>query len=180
MTDYAIEGSKEILEKIWDAFEHHDVEDKSSEDWEGNILNKLGEWDRNKYYMRGFIEEYWWADVNHVVLRFYAKEAWQNTDFAKALQNLFPSIKIYWTTEEFDNEVFITNDTEGRYFRERFYADTCIDGNYDSEYFKSEQSMYDWLAELTDDVVQNADDVAEWNEKYKDSGYISIHAYDLV
>lgn len=41
-TEYAIEGPKETLQKIEQAILHHDMEEGSSKDWEGNILNAFG------------------------------------------------------------------------------------------------------------------------------------------
>lgn len=187
-TEYAIEGPKETLQKIEQAILHHDMEEGSSKDWEGNILNALEiNWirrdlDRMKgLYMRGFIhEEPWWIDDN--VLRFCANEAWNVTDFDEALLSAFPDIKVYWATEEEGMGIYATNDKEGKYFPDRFFVDTCINGNYQSNYFSRESNAYYWLSKITEGKVKTKEEVEAFNEDVDrdPDDFIYVHEYRII
>ena len=189
-TNYVIEGPHETLEKIEKAIVHHPVEEGSSDDWEGNVLRALDiDWEPNTpdgkgYYMRGFIQEEPWWDGD--TLRFYAQEAWGATDFHKVLEKNLPDIKVFYSVEEEEGgDVYATNDKEGKYFPERYYVDTCIDGNYQSEYFTTEEDIYKWLKEITKGRVTDKKSVDDFDSDYEDSeaydeNYINIHEFAIV
>jgi len=190
ITSYAIEGPKETLEKIEKAILEHPVEEGSSEDWEGNVLKALNiDWEPNTpdgkgYYMRGFIQEEPWYD-DKCALRFCAKEAWGATDFNEVLEKNIPDIKVFYSVEEEGGDVYATNDKEGKYFPDRYWVDTCIDGNYQSDYFQFESSVYKWLSGLTDGRVKSPEDVYKFNSDYEDSdacgeNYIHIHEFNVI
>ena len=188
---YAIEGPKETLERIYEAILHHPVEKDSDESWEGNILKALGiEWKRKQpdgsgLYMRGFIKETpWWQDDEHTVLRFDATEAWGATDFNEALEAGLPDVKAYYSVEEEGEEIYATNDKEGKYFPDRFYVDTAVNNDYDSEYFKTEDAMWQWLSKKVPELISR-EAVEKWNEKHEelcdeDENFINIHKISIV
>ena len=183
ITDYVIEGPHEILEKINEAIRNPDIEAGSSEGWEGNILNTLGiDWDK-KLYMRGFITEE--PSLGDNTLEFYAEEAWGATDFHEALEKAFPDIRVYYRVEEENDEVFATNDVEGKYFPEKYYVNICINRDYDSEYFKDEDTMCNWLSRKTDGKVNSIEEASDYNTMHEEQGtdednYITIHKFDIV
>lgn len=202
ITCYAIEGEPEVLKKIENAVLNHPVEDGSSDDWEGNVLVALGiEWDRYDFnknerrrYMRGFIQQEPW--YNNGVLFLDAQEAWGVTDFGVVLEDNLP-VKVYYTSEEPMMDVFETNDFSGKYFRDRFYVDLCIKGDYQSEYFTNEESMWNYISEITGGEVKCMDDVEGFNEKhgsyeeevadddrvkeqYFEPSFVNIHKYKIV
>ena len=197
-TSYAIEGPKETLQRIEEAILHHPVEKDSSDNWEGNILKALDiEWEPHHmeqegnniefsgYYMRGFIQEEPWWDERHDSLRFDAMEAWGATDFHEVLEKNIPDIKVFYVVEESGEEVYATNDKEGKYFKDRFFVDTCIDGNYQSEYFTYESSVYKWLHDITNGRVNSREEAEKFNADYEDSdagdeNYISIHEFSVI
>lgn len=188
-TSYAVEGPKETLQKIEQAILHHPVEEGSSENWEGNILLALGiKWqnkqpDGTGYYMRGFIlsdVEPCYTDKG--TLRFDAKEAWGVTDFNEVLEKNLP-VKVYYVVEEEGEEIYATNDKDGKYFKDRFYVDTCIKGNYQSEYFQYKSDVFKWLYELTNGEINTEEKVDEFNENVDESNsddYIYIHEFLVV
>ena len=190
-TSYAVEGSKETLKKLEQAILYPDIQEGSAEGWEGNVLRALGiTWKQNSpdgsgYYMRGFInDEPWWQEEDYAILRFDAEEAWGITDFDEVLTENFPELKVYWSTEETGMGIYKTNDKEGKYFPERFWVDTCIDGNYRSEYFKNEEAVYNWLSGITDGKVKNAQDAEDFNSDYEnseasDENFIYIHQFTI-
>ena len=189
-TSYAVEGPKEVLEKIEQAILHPDVQEGSDELWEGNVLRALGiKWNERKYdgtctgdYLRGFLdggEPYWLGDN---VLRFDAEEAWGATDFHEVLDRNLP-VKTYYVVEESGEGVYATNDREGKYFPDRYYADVCIDGNYQSEYFAEEDSVYAWLSKITSGKISTEEDVWRFNDEHEslvDYDYISIYEFDII
>jgi hypothetical protein len=80
--------------------------------------------------------------------------------------------------------VFCTNDREGKYFPERYWVDTAIDGIYNSEYFETEEQVYKWLDKLTYGKVKCEEDVEKFNADYEDSGtddknFIYIHEFKI-
>lgn len=170
-TQYVIEGTKETLEKIEYAINHPDVLKGSSEGWEGNALRALNiEWENKKpdgtgKRMRGFIQQVWWDDDEHTVLRFDAEEAWGVTDFDELLLEKFPDIKVYWYCEEPGMGYYLTNDAEGKYFQDKYYADVCINGEYYSDYFIEEEALWKWVSEHSDGKITNQKEVDAFNER---------------
>ena len=187
-TSYAIEGPHETLQKIEQAILHHDIQENSSEYWEGNTLHALGiTWDKrpdgNTYRLRGFINEKPWWDGN--ALKFYAEEAWGLTDFSELLKNHFPDIKVYWVVEESGMGLYGTNDKEGKYFPEMSYVDTCSDGNYDAEYFTYKSDAFKWLHDLTNGRVNSEETLQKFNDEYEESqndldNFILLHEFRVV
>ena len=186
-TTYAVEGPKETLQKIEEAILNHPIAEGSDENWEGNILKALDvDWEAitpngKGLYMRGFIEKDSVTYDDNGALRFWAEEAWEATDFNKALESKFKDIKVYYSTEEPDGDVFATNDKEGKYFPDRFYADTCINDDYQMEYFTKETSMYEWLSKITDGKIKTKEDVDEFNGDVENiDDFINIHEFVVV
>lgn len=189
ITNYAIEGPEEVLRRIYEAIIHHDVEEQSDDNWEGNVLIALGiEWDRRNphdtpqtgKYMRGFIDKDS-VDLNKDTLMFEAEEAWGVTDFNEVLEENLP-VKVYYNVEEPDGEVYATNDREGKYFRDRWFVDTCIDGEYNMEYFTEEKYMYEWLSGITNGRIKCEEDVDGFNENEDrdEDDFINIYKFDIV
>ena len=179
---YRIEGPKEILEKIQQAIIKA-MEDK--EHWTEWVACELLDIpiEEGKSRLGGLIEEE--PSLGENVLKFYAEERWGLQDFEKLLRQKFPDIKVYWVVEGSGCEVYATNDKERKYFPERYWVDTCIDGNYQSDYFQFESSIYKWLHDLTNGRVKNMEDVEKFNSDYEDSGaedenFIIIHKFEVM
>ena len=170
-TQYVIEGTPDTLDKIEYAIKHPDVEEGSSENWEGNVLRALNiTWERRNSacigkYMRGFIEQTWWDDDEHTVLRFDAHEAWCVTDFNEVLEEHFSEIKVYFNSEEPSMGYYVTNDSDGKYFQDRYYADVCINNKYYSDYFIEEKELWHSISEWSDGKITNQKEVDDFNEK---------------
>jgi hypothetical protein len=189
-TSYAIEGPKKALQKIEQAILHHDVQENSDERWEGNVLIALGlTWEERNQgkgkYMRGFITdtEPWYNAGG--ALRFEAEEAWGVTDFNEVLEENFHNIKVFYVVEEPGEEIYATNDKEGKYFPNRYYVDTCIDGSYESEYFTTKEAALSWLSDITFGRVKTEEDIELFNADYEDSeepdeNFISFHEFEII
>lgn len=184
-TSYVIEGPEETLKKIDEAVKQSisNPPENASEGWEGSILMTLGanKEDLDKFYIRGFVEESTINSPNEIQL--YAEEAWGITDFYKILGKLLPDIKIYWIVESIEDEVFATNDKEGKYFNSMYIADAYI-GNADYyEYFETEESLYSWISKLTNGKVNTPEKVEKFNNRAEDKGlddYIHIFKIEIV
>lgn len=176
---YAIEGPNEILERIKKAIMDA-IADKSKYYEEYQALVNLGYSTLGLDECRlggNIIEE---PDLCDGVLRFWSEERWGLQDFNVLLEKLFSEIKVYWVVEESGCEVYCTNDKEGKYFPERYWVDTCIDDNYQSEYFTTEEGVYKWLSDITNGVIKTEKDVTKFNEDLEnDDDFISIHEFQI-
>ena len=148
-TSYRIEGRKEDLVKVRDAIKKaRAMSNKDiSKGWEGYVVELLGATKRQigTNYLRGFIKFY---EIDNNVLRIDAEETWGATDFRHVLADIMSLLSIYFIVEECGDEVYATNDKEGKYFTERFCLDTCINGAYRSDYFKTEEEVLNNVAEM--------------------------------
>ena len=180
-TAYAIEGPKEILEEIRKAIVKAIEEDDHRYE-EYKACDNLGiTYEETKVRLGGLIEEEPNYDIKGA-LRIFAEERWGLQDFNELLEQKFPDIKVYWKVEESGCEVYATNDKEGKYFPERYWVDTCINGNYQSDYFQFESSVYKWLHDLTDGKVKSWEDVEVFNFdcEQDDEDFINIHKFEVM
>lgn len=182
---YAIEGPKENLQKIDEAIVVAvNSDDNRYEMCQAAEYLKLPI-EEGKTRLGGEITEEPTWDENTGALRFWSEERWGLQDFAELLEKRFPDIKVFWIEEEPGMEIYCTNDSAGKYFPERYWVDTCIDGIYNSKYFKTEEEGYKWLEKLTYGRVKSEDDVDKFNSDYEDSGtdnenFIYIHEFEVV
>ena len=185
-TSYRIEGSKENLKKVYNVIDEFmserrkPVEVNASSEWEGNIIRALGATDEQmkNNYLRGFIEEY---EMDGDIIRIEAEEAWGTTDFRQVLAQLMPELTIYYIVEEPGCEVYATNDADGKYFPERFYVDAYVNGDYQSEYFETEEQAMTYVANLLGKKEVSKNELENWNECHEeDNNFIYIHEFEIV
>ena len=185
-TSYAIEGSKSDLERVFNVINDFvksnvkPVEANASKKWEGNIVKALGATDEQmkNNYLRGFIQTY---EIIDGVLYIEAEEAWGATDFRHLLVKLMPELTIYYIVEECGCEVYATNDCDGKYFTDTYYVDACIDGDYFSDYFNTEEQVLSYVAQLLKREAITMEKINEWNEVQDDSeNYIDVHEFKYV
>ena len=178
---YAIEGSEESLKKIAEAIVVAiNSDDKRYEMYKAAEYLKLPVTDSTR--LGGEIEDE--PELENGVLKFWSEERWGLQDFNELLEAQFPDIKVYWIVEECGCEVYCTNDKEGKYFPQRYWVDTCINGIYESEYFQFESSVYKWLHDITNGRVKCEEDVEKFNADYEDSGtddenFIYVHEFEV-
>lgn len=182
-TSYRIEGKQEDLQQIYDLFiafdkgEKKTWDEKTSEEWEGNIVWALGG-DITKYYLRGFIQT---CELENGLLSIEAEEAWGASDFRKFLESHYEGMRVYYIVEEEGCEVYATNDTEGKYFNYRFLVNSCIDGNDEWEYFKTEQEALAYIAERLDLDSITVSQLETWQENHEnEDDYICFNEYKIV
>ena len=180
---YAIEGSKESLKKIAEALiKAVNSDDKRYEMYQAAEYLRLPLTDETR--LGGEISDEPTLDEKTGALRFWSEERWGLQDFAELLEKHFSDIKVYWVVEEPGMEIYCTDDKEGKYFPERYWVDTCIDGIYNSEYFQFESSVYKWLHDITNGRVKSEEDVEKFNADYEGSdasyeNFIYVHEFEI-
>ncbi len=96
--------------------------------WLGCVIHQMG-LDWKNYQCRG--EIYYYELTDPGLLMIDQETAWgEQEGFRKAIEEKYPSIKVYYADQEPGFEVYCTNDTEGRYFPERYYLDCMGDSDY--------------------------------------------------
>ena len=159
-TTYKIKGGEEEVAAL-----HKTIQDlKQREEsllpngfgklWLGNLVHALGgDWE--KLYCRGQILDY---SLDNGLLFISTETAWgEMSDVRHFIQYKFPSLEIYFQTEEPGMCIFQTNDHTGEYFPERWLLDWNDEaGNlYLWEYFKDLPAVIEYLKNngvLTKDV----------------------------
>ncbi len=115
---YHIVGRQEELQEIYNlyqAFIHNQrpiMEEDEDADWEGNIILALGV-DYGTCNLCGNIKK---CELSEGFLSMEAEELGLITDLHVLLKNRFKDMKIYFLTEDPENEMYVTNDAEGKYF----------------------------------------------------------------
>lgn len=184
-TTYCIEGKREDLEELYNlcqAFikkERPVMQDGASEEWEDNIVLALGE-EIDNYYIRGFIQEY---ELMDGVLTINASEAWGATDFRHILRNHYPDMTIYYMVEEYGEDVFATNDAEGKYFPYHFSIDCCINGSTTMDEFETKEEALKWIAEALGRDTITMGGIKKWNldrQAENSDDYICLYEYTIT
>lgn len=185
-TSYRIEGSKSDLERVFGVIDDFikgrvaSTREDATADWEGNIVKALGAMDEeiDNNYLRGFIQDY---ELDGDTIRIEAEEAWGATDFRHVLGKLMPDLTIYYIVEEAGCEVFATNDTDGKYYPERYLVDAYVKDVDYYEYFETEKQMKSFVSSLLEKEDFTEEDIEAWNEEHEDDdSYINVHEFKYV
>ena len=90
-------------------------------------------------------------------------------------------MKGYFMVEEEGNEVYATNDSEGKYFSCRFVVNSCLDGSYEWEYFNTEQEALQYIAERLELDSITTEQLATWQECHVNGDdYMNFNQYKIV
>ena len=188
--NYTIEGPISDLNLLMNAIQNTPIRDYGTRE-EADILSILNiKLDNIKHsdgrglYLRGSITSAEWGHDNTTII-INAEEAWGVVDFKDVLKVIFPNIKIYYSVEEPNDEVYATNDVQGKYYPDRFYVDACIEGDFDYNYFSTSTDMYQWLSEITGTRVYDEETLNAFNSEYEDEGlddenYIHVHEFKVI
>ncbi len=149
-TQYKIRGSEDEVAAL-----HKTIQDLADMEesllpngfgklWLGNLVNALGgDWE--KTYCRGHILDY---SLDNGLLIINTETAWgEMSDVRHLIETRYPSLEIYFMTEEPGMCIFQTNDHTGEYFPERWLLDWNDEaGNlYLWEYFKDLPAVIEYL-----------------------------------
>ena len=181
---YCIEGSKEDLRRLYKLFDfmtgskHFLV--GSCDSLEANILKELGttEEQLSKNNINGFIDTY---ELDENVLRIETKEVCHVSDFRYLLAQLMPKLKIYYIFEKWENHVYNSNDTDGKYFPMRYLVHACMKGTTSHEYFRTEDEMKIFVSKLMGRKDVTIDEIGEWIEEHRNKdNFINIIEMEYV
>ena len=159
-TSYVVKGSAEEVAALHKIIQDLEAREESylpngfGKLWLGNLVSIFGgDWE--KIYCRGHILDY---SLQEEILRMSVESAWGEMDETRHfLQTTFPSLEIYFQTEEPGMCIFQTNDATGAYFPERWLLDWNDEKEnlFIYEYFKDLPAVKQYLKEqgiLTKDV----------------------------
>ena len=183
-TAYVIDGKRKEVQSLFSKMNNLEKRKKPLEGsdfgntWLGNLVIKLGG-DWRKIYCRGA-----WSDLdwNGSILRFNTETAWgPMNEVFKFIKTIYPSLEIYYMAEEDGNGVFITNDAEGHYFRDRYR----IEYDCDYEYFTTIEGVLGYVSgvigkELKSKAAMEAA-INDWNDNTEDDDRkIYFVEYEIV
>lgn len=124
------------------------------------------------------------------VLLVATEEAWDpKTDAMNLLKERFPGLVILFEAENFEDDIYLSNDTKGEIFSSRYALDLETDypGDMDPvEYFQDEEELLDYIESHfgyrpadADEVVADLEDVL--SDMYPDNSFwFSLHEKQLA
>ena len=149
--------------------------------WLGCLVKALGG-DPQKVYCRGTITFY---EMEDDVLTLNTETAWaEMAETRHFIESCFPGMKIYYIEEESGCEIFNTNDSEGIYFKDRYY----LDGFEESEYFETLEEAAKYVKEIVGHEVEATvkaidkalSDYVEEHEEDDPDCYYSFHEFTVL
>ena len=158
-TQYKIRGSEVEVAALYKIIQDLDKREESllpngfGKLWLGNLVNVLGgDWE--KIYCRGHIIDY---EIHNGSLEISTETAWgECSETRHFIQTKFPSLEIYFQSEEPGMCIFQTNDATGEYFPSRWLLDWNDEAKnlYIWEYFEDLPAV---IENLKDNGVINTD-----------------------
>lgn len=186
-TSLVFEGDKQEIKTLYQTMKRLErrktplVENDFGSNWLGCLVEALGgQW--KETYCRGT----WFSLKCHRNnLRMETETAWdpciETYDF---ICKVFPSLTYYYRSEEPMMAEYLTNDNDGRYFKERYIADVNVpDGEFMVEYFNHMEEALQWIAEISKCDIRSEADVEALNEQWHtgdNEGYCYLHHYRVV
>lgn len=146
--------------------------------WLGNLVVRLGG-DWHDYHCRGTWDE---LELSKGTLCFYTETAWQ-TPFGvlKLIQQVYPTVRAYFSAEGDDWDAYLTNDYEGRYFPARY----VVDMEPDIEYFNTIEEVSQHLLPMLGRKVTSTEELNEAVEAWQSASenadkFLSVKEFELV
>lgn len=121
--------------------------------WLGNIVHLLKK-DWKEAYCRGEIIS--WERTGEECLRATVMSAWSDMpEVMRLVEEKYPECRILYRAEEPGNIYYVTNDSKGEVYPERYILEMCIDnGCVDTEYFKDLSGIAEFLKENYDVTIE--------------------------
>lgn len=178
-TEYAAIGPKEQLIKLFNTLRILEdipypglVDNDFGSTWLGNLVSYLGEDPQTIGRCRGFWHGLVLEDNK---LTFFTTTAWcEADDTRKLIERRFPEVKLYYMSEEFGCDYWVTNDITGKYFSDRYYIqgdqkESCWFENLSSLVVFAEEYSHTTGLNTYEDCVNAIRTVAQ---SYSDYPYI--------
>lgn len=131
--------------------------------WMGCLVKALGE-DPDEIDCRGKIFPDYMIEDNVVTLN--SEQAWcEQKEFRHLVEKVYPDMKIWYSSEEWNEGMFCTNDKEGQFFSSRYY----VEHDDDYEYFDTIDQAADYVGNIVGkDVDPNVEVIDEAIEEYQE------------
>ncbi|MBQ9764392.1 MAG: hypothetical protein IJV92_08565 [Phascolarctobacterium sp.] len=87
--------------------------------------------------------------------KFQTESAWNpNVDiFNRIIRDKFKDeFEFEYCSEEPGLAIYINTDVEGFFFTDRYYLDSCINDEYETEYFESKEEVLEWIRDKFPEV----------------------------
>lgn len=149
-TQYKIRGSEKEVAALYKTIQDLDQRKDSilpngfGKLWLGNLVHVLGgDWE--KTYCRGHILDY---SLENSILKINTETAWgEMSDVRHFIEQKYPSLQIFFQTEECGMCIFQTNDATGEIFPERWLLDWNDEAKnlYIYEYFTDLPAVIEYL-----------------------------------
>jgi len=188
-THYKIEGDTEELKDLHDKIvylascKESPVRNGFGNLWLGNLVHVLGG-DWQEIYCRGSITDY---DYHPDLLTIFTETAWDEMNEVRHfLCEKYPSLSIWYQTEEPGMCIYETNDASGEYFPDRWILDYELGDVGECEYFEDLKTIVEYLAneELipadTPPTKEAIVDAMRKNIKDEGSEYVSLNEFQIV
>jgi hypothetical protein len=184
-----IEGEKKALTELYNRMEalarrkEPLVPNGFGTTWLGCLVADLGaDWQevgcRGDWYELEYDEE-------GNFMRFESETAWGPTeDVFRLIQQKYPTLKVYYSCEEPGNEVYCSNDVEGKYFPYRYVVEAS-GKNVDctTEDFITEAEAYKYISKLAGRTISTPEEVEAFSEELEEKdedAYCYLHEIDVT
>ena len=186
-TAYVVEGDAEEVKNLYELMKglqerkEPSIKNGFGTTWLGCLVDALGG-DWNEVSCRGY-----WNDLEMTdnILRFMTETAWKPCyGTFDLVREKFPSLCCYYRTEEPGMVIYETNDSEGKYFPEKYRVEIYTpEDDFYSEYFTELSAVFARLEELSGQSVKSEKDfkelVKQWQKK-NDQAYCYIDEFKIV
>lgn len=128
--------------------------------WMGCLVKALGG-DPDEIDCRGKMLDY---TIEGNIVTLNTEQAWsEQKEFRHLVEEMYPGMKIWYSSSEWNEGVFVTNDREGKFFSRRYYLE--YDDDY--EYFDTIEQAADYVGNIVGmDVDPNVEAINDAIEEY--------------
>lgn len=151
-TTYIITGDDKEINELYNIIEGMQNSKPQTESdfgnmWLGELVHRLG-FDPKSHRCRGEIT---FAEIREDGnLEIWQITAWREQEGVReVICEKFPSLTVYFADEEFGNEWFVTNDTEGTFFDFRYIVEIGNENDSEYEYFTCAESAAEYVERNT-------------------------------
>ncbi len=187
-TTYKIVGDRDELVDLRDKMRYLESLEVSYHDndfgkkWLGNIVVLLGGdiLGEEMVHCRGEWDSYEYDEDNNILM-IDMMTAWcEQWEFRAFLEKCYTPFKVYYIVEEFNADLFLTNDVDRKYFKYRYILDDVEgSGTWEFETRDEARQFIEKLGSRHIEEDENLYDIIdEWNEQIDDCDY-SYHECEI-
>lgn len=185
-TTYIITGDDKEINELYNIIEDMQNSKPQTESdfgnmWLGELVHRLG-FDPKTHRCRGEIT---FAEIREDGnLEIWQSTAWREQEGVReVICEKFPSLTVYFADEEFGNEWFVTNDTEGTFFNFRYIVEIGNENDSEFEYFTCAESAAEYVERNTPFKTEKKDieNMSGWSIRMSDKqgNFAYIHKVEI-